>query len=233
MLLLDAGNALSGVGGLTEATQGRIMVESMDLMGYDAMALGGLDLRLGPTVLGERAAEAGFAMLSANTFVDDEQERFVEPYRIIQMAGHRIGIIGLTEPLGRVAGPTGDDQDFLIKDPFDDGLSVINELADQVDILIALSHMGQALDEQLAAQVPAVDVIIGGRDGKVMRAYRYQEDGPIMTQMGTRGQIVGLIALSFDADGAVTQFDGQLYLMTDDYAEDVDQIKLRGKYVEY
>jgi len=43
LLLLDTGDALAGGKRLGDATQGQVIVDGMNLMGYDAMALGPLE----------------------------------------------------------------------------------------------------------------------------------------------------------------------------------------------
>jgi len=73
-----------------------VIVEAMNLMGYDVMALGEVDLQLGEDALRQRIAEAQFAVLSANVIVQSTGELFAKPYVIMERGGRRIGIVGLT-----------------------------------------------------------------------------------------------------------------------------------------
>ena len=95
-LFMDAGNAWWGAPGLTQKSQGQIVVEAMNLMGYNAMALGPAELVLGEPVLRQRIAEASFPVLSANVFVPSRRELLTKPYTVLTIRGRHVGVIGLT-----------------------------------------------------------------------------------------------------------------------------------------
>lgn len=232
LLIVDAGNALSGSQGLTSQTEGSVMIASMSLMGYDAMALGRLDLGWGASTLRERMAESTFPLLSANVVISETGELFAQPYIVLDVDGHSVGLVGLTEPLGVVPPRAGDEETLLVRDPVEYGFSYVDAVAQETDIVIVLSHMGQALDELLAEEVPAVDVIIGGRDGTILHPAQYGDKGAIITQVGTRGQLVGSLDIQFDAAGQIEDFYGNMVLLDEDYADDPDQLMLLERYQE-
>ena len=95
LLLLDAGDSLFGDRLLGQQTQGKGVVEAMNLLGYDAMALGGGDMRLGLDTLRQRMAEAEFPFISANVVLSGTETLFTEPYTIKEMGDHKVAIIGL------------------------------------------------------------------------------------------------------------------------------------------
>ena len=97
VLVLDAGSSLLG-DWVSLQSKGRVIVEGMNAMGYDAMALGRMDFSLGLETLKEREAEARFAFLSANVVAVADGEPIFEPYTILERQEARIGIIGLSEP---------------------------------------------------------------------------------------------------------------------------------------
>lgn len=68
----------------------------MNLMEYDAMALGETDLQLGEDVLRQRVQEVRFPVLSANVVVQSTGKLFVQPYVLLESGGRTLGIIGLT-----------------------------------------------------------------------------------------------------------------------------------------
>ncbi len=90
LLLLDAGDTLLGQDLATE-TQGKIVIEAMNLMGYAAMTLGEADVEAGAPVLRQRATEARFPFLGANLGGDLP----VKPYTLVKIGGREIGILGL------------------------------------------------------------------------------------------------------------------------------------------
>jgi len=93
---LDGGNTFWGRYPLTQQSRGAVIVEVMDLMGYDAMALGEVDLQLGDGILRQLIEDAHFPVLSANVIVRSTGDLFTAPYVVLERAGRRIGVIGLT-----------------------------------------------------------------------------------------------------------------------------------------
>lgn len=230
VLVLDAGNAFTGVTGRAQKSQGKVVVEAMSLIGYDAMALGERDLRLGATVLRQRMAEATFPILSANTAISETGELLAQPYVIERVADLRIGIIGLAEPMGAVPKASGDAETLFVYDPLSFSLPYLQAVIQEADVVILLSHMGKPLDEALAAQVPGIDVILGGRNAMILPPSRYDTTGPIITQAGSRGQIVGFLELRVNSTGEVTGFVGKFHALGENYPEDPQVRALLERY---
>ena len=158
MLVLDAGDALVRDRTPATETKGRTSIELMNLLGYDAMALGEGDLeRLGVDTVLQRIQEAKFPVLSANVYFTGTDQLVTQPYAIREFGGHQVAIIGLT---GQATLP-----DVEIRDPVETALQVTQQIGDRADILILLSHAGLALNHQIADLVPDLDLIISGGTG--------------------------------------------------------------------
>lgn len=161
-LTLDAGDVLQGTP-LSNLLTGYLDLECMNQMGYEAMTLGNHEFDFGYELLRSRIADVNFPVLCANV-VDKERGRPVgEPYVILQRGGYRIGVIGVTTEtlLGETIPALASSVDVYPATP------VCRELAGYLrsvgcDIVIALTHQGHARDLAMAAQVPDLDVIIGG-----------------------------------------------------------------------
>mgnify|MGYP000264153671 CR=1 FL=1 len=100
VLVLDAGDSLlrDRAPGLT--SQGKSSVHLMNMMGYDAMALGAGDLALlGVEGIRQRMQEARFPFLSANAVLTETGALLAQPYLIREVEGRRIAVIGLTDPV--------------------------------------------------------------------------------------------------------------------------------------
>ncbi|MGB9879883.1 MAG: hypothetical protein ACPLRM_03885, partial [Anaerolineae bacterium] len=140
-MLLDAGNALWSTQPLAVQSQGKVIIEGMNLMGYDAMVIGDLDLQWGPDVLRQRIAEAKFPVLSANVMLAEENRLLAQPYALLQVGDRRVGIIGLTWDAASQSAPQFQGKYTLLK--AEDVLAkYVAELARQTDIIIVLSNMG-------------------------------------------------------------------------------------------
>jgi 2',3'-cyclic-nucleotide 2'-phosphodiesterase / 3'-nucleotidase len=74
------------------------MMLSMNALRYDTMTVGNHEYNFGLKVLEKARSEANFPWLSANTYNKDTNETHYKPYLIKDVAGVRIGILGLTTP---------------------------------------------------------------------------------------------------------------------------------------
>ena len=73
-------------------------IEAMNLIGYQAMAVGNHEFNFGLDVLRRAQAQARFPFLSANTVGVDDGEPAFQPYLVLQAGALRVGVLGLTTP---------------------------------------------------------------------------------------------------------------------------------------
>ena len=154
------------------------MILAMNLMKYDAFAVGNHEIEQGTTIYNRVEKESDFPWLSANSFLEDGST-FFKPYTIIEKGGYKIGIIGLTTP----GIPMWIDEalypGITWKDMVETAKIFVAELRSEVDILIGIFHsgfdenegaykcklMGLPIDNAsglVAKNVSGFDVIFGG-----------------------------------------------------------------------
>ena len=217
-LVLDAGNSLLNDANPAKRTRGRTSIEVMNLMGYDAMALGLLDVSLLTLdELEERIDEAGLAVLSANAYVSGTQELVTDPYVVIEMADHNVGILGLTDP--------GEASEVSITDPLEAAKKWLPELQRAADIVIVLSHAGLEADKTIAGRVTGIDVIVSGRNMTIQEPLIVSPNGTMIVHAdsprpGYAGEIVGVAHLSFDSAGRLMEHDWAKIVLMSNYDED-------------
>ena len=169
VLLLDGGDINTGVpeSDLQDAEPDFL---GMNLLGYDASAVGNHEFDKPPAVLAKQRSWAKFAFLSANIYKDGA--RMFEPYRIFELAGYRIAVLGLT---------TDDTQRMVLPDnirgiefrkPITEAAALLPTLRTQADMVIAATHMGHYADGkrgvnapgdvELARETRGLDLIVGG-----------------------------------------------------------------------
>ncbi len=221
LLVLDAGNTLFGRP-LSLRSQGRVLVEAMNAMGYDAMVASYSELGYGLEVFLARQADAAFPFLSAN-LVDSEREPIATPYITLDRAGGRIGIIGLSEPNPIQLSDSNNTLTPL--DPIEAARQYVVELRPQVDVLIVLSHLGLDLDANLAREVPGIDIIVGGRSRKLMQVPERVGD-TFIVQQGYQGQWVGRLTVAFDEQWQVVNVTEELITLGQDFADDREMAAL-------
>lgn len=92
---LDGGDQMQGTLE-SNLVHGRSVVAALNHLGLDAAAVGNHELDWGPDTLLARQAEARYAWLAANVFLEGTQQRpsWARPYAIVEERGVRIGVIG-------------------------------------------------------------------------------------------------------------------------------------------
>jgi 2',3'-cyclic-nucleotide 2'-phosphodiesterase (5'-nucleotidase family) len=186
VLLIDSGDTIQG--SPLESFHGRKnnappdpMMLVMNSLNYDAMAVGNHEYNFGLKVLEKARSEAKFPWLSANTYDKTRQQTHYKPYIVKEVAGVKIGILGLTTP----GIPNWDNPPNYVglefHEPLVEARKWVPILRDQekADVVVIAMHMGleedlstgvvspgQVLHENeailIAKEVPGVDVIFMG-----------------------------------------------------------------------
>jgi 5'-nucleotidase/UDP-sugar diphosphatase len=230
VVLLDTGDALVGGGKLGDLTQGEAIVAGMNLMGYDAMALGPRELSLGPDVLKQRMQQAEFPMLSANVVMSGTEILVAQPYAVLNIGGHRLGILGLTR-LPEVTGGL-----FRVLDAQDMAARYLPELASRADIVVVLTNLPYTTGLELAAAVPGIDLLIAALPDQLpQQVVRVPEtrtlvvtaDQPLPLHSGRR---LSRLAVTAAADGTLSDESWTSVPMGPDIADDPQMAKLLNKY---
>lgn len=199
-LLLEGGDIFQGTP-TGEFSKGRAVIEFMNRMGYDAMAVGNHDLDKGPDLLRSLAGMAEFPMLGAN-MVDSSGRilDYLKPYIIIERGGLRIGILGLMiETLYRMQTPEN-MRGIVVQSEIPTARQWMDTLrAKGVDLVIGLHHTGFNRDKIIADSVPGFDVIVGAHTHTGLRqAYECPNNHTIVVQTYGHLSTVGKLELMID-----------------------------------
>jgi 5'-nucleotidase/UDP-sugar diphosphatase len=222
LLVLDAGDSLTGDQPPAQSTLGRTSVIAMNLMGYDAMALGSQDMSLGLPALRQRIAEAEFTVLSANAVVSSTGALVAIPYLLRQFDGHTVAIVGLSGDSGT--------QDIAVRDPLEASRETVARLSPQADVIILLSHAGSSIDRQIAEVVPGIDIIISGGTFVNDSPWRSEETGTLLLHAdsaspGHAGRRIGIARLTFEQMGQLVDQSWQRLELVPEVASDARMLK--------
>ncbi|HEX4441114.1 MAG TPA: bifunctional UDP-sugar hydrolase/5'-nucleotidase [Thermoanaerobaculia bacterium] len=190
MLLLDSGDTIQGAPEQAVAFAANHpdpIVAAMNLVGYDAMALGNHEFDFGIARTRASKAEARFPWLSANTLGSDGRPAF-DPYTVKTLAGVRVGILGLTTASAGAASPTLVGS-VSFEDPAEAAsrwVPVLRE-KEKADLVVIVIHEGLPRADAAGgggdrrgrpepihriAEVPGVDLILMGHTHVVIRPMR-------------------------------------------------------------
>ncbi|GGI76705.1 bifunctional UDP-sugar hydrolase/5'-nucleotidase UshA [Shewanella gelidii] len=154
-LLLSGGDINTGVPE-SDLQDARPDFVGMNLIGYDAMAVGNHEFDNPLDVVDMQRALAEFPMLAANIYDKASGARYFEPYKVFDVNGLRIAVVGLTtEDTAKLGNPEFiSELDF--RDPQAELAKVIADIkaADEADLIFAATHMGHYADGANGSNAP-------------------------------------------------------------------------------
>jgi 2',3'-cyclic-nucleotide 2'-phosphodiesterase (5'-nucleotidase family) len=202
-LLLAAGDMIQGAN-WANLSQGKSSMELMNVLGFDALVVGNHEFDYGPQVLNQRISQAKFPVLAANV----EGLPGLKPYVIKTVGGLKVGLIGVVTADTPVATHPRNVAGLKFISPEAAVTKYLPEVRSQADLIVVLSHEGLEADKALAANVPGIDVIVGGHSHtKLLKPVRV---GPtIIVQAWEHAKALGVLDLTV-AGGKITASDGYL-----------------------
>ena len=245
-LLLDGGDRFTGTLFHVQY-RGQDSVQIMNAIGYDAMVLGNHEFDDGSQVLADFISGLDLPALTAN--VDFSEDPLlagqVDPSVTLEVGGESIGIIGLTSPETAILSKPSKTLVFE-----DDLIGIAQQQVDAmtaagVNKIILLTHIGYGADLELAQAVSGVDVVIGG-DSNTLLSNTYADalgeyptvlESPsgepvLVVQAGTKTVYLGRLDVEFDADGLLTDWDGDAILLSRYISPDPDVAALIADLAE-
>ncbi|MGP2591183.1 bifunctional UDP-sugar hydrolase/5'-nucleotidase UshA [Serratia marcescens] len=175
LLLLSGGDINTGVPE-SDLQDAEPDFRGMNLVGYDAMAIGNHEFDNPLSVLRQQEKWATFPLLSANIYQKSTGQRLFKPYALFDKQGIKIAVIGLTtDDTAKIGNPEYfTDMEFRV--PAQEAKQVVEQLRkdEKPDVIIAATHMGHydngehgsnaPGDVEMARSLPVgyLDMIVGG-----------------------------------------------------------------------
>jgi 5'-nucleotidase / UDP-sugar diphosphatase len=171
LLLLDGGDINTGVPE-SDLQDAEPDFKGMNLLGYDAAAIGNHEFDKPLIVLDKQRQWSSFPLLSANVYNRTTGQRMYEPYRIFERRGYKIAVMGLTtDDTSKMVLPSN-IVNVEFRKPADEAAKLVPELRAKADMVIAATHMGHYTDGkpgvnapgdvEMARAVKGLDLIVGG-----------------------------------------------------------------------
>jgi 2',3'-cyclic-nucleotide 2'-phosphodiesterase (5'-nucleotidase family) len=255
VMLIDSGDTIQG--SPLESFHGRKnnappdpMMLVMNSLNYDSMTVGNHEYNFGLKVLEKARGEAKFPWLSANTYDKGKQQTHYKPYIVKEVAGVKIGVLGLTTP----GIPNWDNPPnyagLEFHEPLAEARKWVPILRDQekADVVVIAMHMG--LEEDLrtgemtpgqvpheneaiaiAKEVPGVDVIFMGHTHRDVPSVYI--NGVLLTQANHWGRHLARADLYLQKAGSVWRMYAKSArtIPADDRVEpDPDVVKIAEPY---
>lgn len=226
VVLVDAGDQFQGSLFYTQY-RSEIIAEFANDLGIEVMAVGNHEFDDGPEELAKLLDAVDFPIISGNTNVENEPllAGRIPGTFVLEVGGEQIGFVSaLAEDTDETSSP-GDNVEF--EDTFTSLRAQVDALtAAGVNKIIALTHVGYTQDLQIAANVPGIDVIVGGHSHTLLSNTEEGAAGPYPTLVNnpdgvevpvvtaySYGKYLGDLVVTWDDEGNVTSADGAPILM--------------------
>jgi 5'-nucleotidase / UDP-sugar diphosphatase len=201
-----------------ERLNGRHIVDVMNAVGLDYATFGNHEFDLSEEQFFQRLSESKATWFSSNAF-DAQGQPFphVPAHVVFTVPNHaqrtaRVGLFGLTTTSNRPAY-------VRYADPLEKAKEQVATLRHQVDILIAVTHLSLDEDKRLVAEVPGIDLVIGGHEHENFQLWR----GPYLTPIvkaDANARTVYVHDLAFNTATRTLAMASRLRKITSDIPED-------------
>jgi 2',3'-cyclic-nucleotide 2'-phosphodiesterase (5'-nucleotidase family) len=180
-------------------------IAAFNYMKYDMLSIGNNEFKGRPKDAKEIFARllnaSSFPWICANVTVGDTgvPVEGLHPYIIKTFKGVRVGFFGITST---EAAEYKEVQGWKIEDPIAAAKRIVPLARKECDILIAVTHIGDKMDEKLVKEVDGIDAVVGGHSHTFITSPRYATSPsgvkvPIV-QAGELGIMVGELTLTFE-----------------------------------
>lgn len=222
-LLIDCGDTFQGAP-QSFMTEGRLLVEGLNALDYDAWVLGNHEIDWGPALLRARHDQAEIPFLAANLYFNRPEDNWlpnIKPYVMREVDGIRIAIVGLVTP----GIPRWSRPHLLDGAMFESSVESLARILPAVktekpDVLIVAVHQGYKHRgddfanhiQAIGKSFPEIDVLLGGHSHTPVEDMRI---GPVLySQAGYHGIWLGRVSLTYDTvSKSVVEKHGALELM--------------------
>ncbi|QDT16675.1 bifunctional metallophosphatase/5'-nucleotidase [Alienimonas californiensis] len=224
LLRIDGGDTFQG-SGPGAWTEGGVMVRPMNALGIDYAIPGNWAVAYGADRLVELSEQLNYPLLSANIYDAATGELAFEPYRVQEINGVRVGLIGFTDPDVPTRQPPYMSRGLSFR-----GEEVLQPAIDKlnsgegveggpVDVLVLVTHIGLMKSVELAETLRGVDVLLSSDTHE--RTYEPIVRGETwVVEAGAFGSLMGVLDLSV-RDGKIVDRRWELLeLRAENYPED-------------
>ena len=163
--------------------QAHNIVKAYNLLGHDAFVPGELDFASGLETFKSLVREAKFAVVCANLYYGNKL--LLKPYVILTKGGKKIGVFGL------IGADSALPEELKVKSYLEAAEKIVKELRSQVDLIIAITHIGLEGDTELAQKVSGIDAIFGGHSQSFLQT-PLRVGSTMIFQTSFRNQHIGI-----------------------------------------
>ncbi|MCK7471142.1 MAG: metallophosphoesterase [Desulfomicrobium escambiense] len=224
-LLFNVGDTIQGS---AEAlyTEGQVMIDVLDRLDINGFAPGNWEFTYGAKKFFDYFGNGRWGVVAANVYNSATGEHALPPYRILEVKGLRIGVMGLTTERGLPAIP-GATVGYTFTDDGREVPEIINILrnVEHVDLVIMLSEFGVAKNVALAEKYPGIDVVLSADMHEETPNLIRTSTGTLVSEVGQDGTQMARYTLTV-SDGKLVDYRYEFLPINNQMPQDNDIAKL-------
>jgi 2',3'-cyclic-nucleotide 2'-phosphodiesterase (5'-nucleotidase family) len=197
VLVFDGGDTIHGTYAAVK-TRGAALIPILNTLRFDAMTAH-WEFAYGPDQLKNVAAQLSFPVLACNVYDQVSHKLVFPPYTICEVAGLRIGVIGIAAVIVDKTMPPSFSKGLYFTLGNEELPGHISKLRNEekVDLIVVLSHLGFPQDLKLAQEVKGIHVLLSSHTHN--RLYKAKQVGEtIIIQSGAHGSFLGQLDLEVE-----------------------------------
>jgi 2',3'-cyclic-nucleotide 2'-phosphodiesterase (5'-nucleotidase family) len=164
--------------------------ERLTRLDCDASVVGNRETHIVPAAFQAKLAGARHPVLCGNLRTKSGG-RPLPGTLVLQRGGLKVGVLGVSVAMVTERMAAAAASAYLWDDPVRTALGLAAALRKECDLVVALTHIGWRLDQELAARSSDVDVVLGGHSHTVLE--RPERVGAAwVCQGGSHGRFVGV-----------------------------------------
>lgn len=203
-----------------------LVCEAYSELPYDALLLGDQELARTPDHLNAVLPITGAQVIGTN--LRSPQLDGLVRLRRIERGGLKIAIFGVMDPEVLKYYPESVRNRIELEDPLKSVRSAISNHAGDADLIVVLTHQGEAGDRLMAREIDEIDVIIGAHSQSVVTNPTVINE-TYVAQAGKEGYHVGVVVVKVSELGNFS-ISGYVQTMTLDMPDNLRIMKLVHEY---
>lgn len=194
-LYIDIGDHIDLFHPLTEASQGLENIHILNESSVDVVTLGNNEgMTISHEALNRLYRDAEFDVTCCNLFdLEGKLPEHLTSHVVKHINGLKVCMIGLTAPFNHIY----ETLDWKVTSPLLALKNEIEQINEDYDVLLVLSHVGIFFDEQLCEECPEIDVIFGAHTHHYFEQGE-EKNGVLMAAAGKYGHYVGTVELEIE-----------------------------------
>ena len=213
---------------MSAVLRGEQMIAAWNQLGLDVATFGNHEFDFGPPTLLARMQESRFVWVSSNVMDRATGRPFggARATHVIDRGGVAVGFFGLTVADTPQTSSPGPGIEF--RDPIATAKTTVAELrTGRRPVVVAVTHQDMPADEQMAREVPGIDLVIGGHEHDPLESV---VGSTLITKAGADGVFVVRIDLQATADGKVLARQHRFIPVTPELPEEPAMAALVARY---